>query len=262
MPEFVEAEAFRRTLEPVTGHTIDEVEVPDERMLRRDDHDIAFVRGALGGATIDGVRRIGKAVLVDVSSGHTAALAFGLRGRLLVDGRTATTTGPWRERPARPDHVRMRWGVGGRVVELEDQLRLATIEIDVDETKFGTDVMALGKREFRELLGRSDVAIKTLLMDQRRIAGVGNLIADEMLYQGRVAPRRPASDITGADLDRLWTGVRRTRERVLDHGGSHHGVLIESGARERGEHCPRCDVEIERVEVGGRTSYFCPAHQH
>lgn len=261
MPEFVEAEAFRRTLDPVVGDRIDSIEVPDERMLRRDEHRPDFVRAALEGATIDATRRIGKAVLVDVSSGHTAALAFGLRGRLLLDGRTSNASGRWHERPARPDHVRFRMTLGDHVVELEDQLRLATIEIDVDESKFGTDVMALDKREFRALLGRSDAAVKTVLMDQRRIAGIGNLIADEILYQGGTDPRRAASDIRGDDLDRLWLGLRRARERVLERNGSHHGVLIQSGARERGEMCPRCGVEIGRVQVGGRTSYFCPSHQ-
>ena len=261
MPEFVEAEAYRRTLDPVVGERVDTVEIPDDRMLRRHEVGADFVRTAIEGATIDETRRIGKAVLVDLSSGHTAAFAFGLRGRLLLDAGTADASGRWRERPARPDHVRFCMHLGSHIVELEDQLRLATVEIDVDESKFGTDVMRLDKREFRELLSRSDAAVKTVLMDQRRVAGIGNLIADEMLYQGKIDPRRPASDVTGDALDDLWSGVRRTRDRVLERNGSHHGVLIQSGARERGESCPRCGVEIRRVTVGGRTSYFCPSHQ-
>ncbi len=261
MPEFVEAEAYRRTLDPVVGSTIDTIDIVDERTLRRAADSAAFVKGVLEGGHVDRTRRIGKVVLVDVSSGHTLALGFGLRGRLLLDGGTSDAAGRWRERLVRADHVRTRMAVGGHVVELEDQLRLATVEIDVDESGFGVDVMELGKRQFRELLGRSDAAIKSVLMDQRRIAGIGNLIADEILYQGRVDPRRPASDISGGDFDDLWTGVRRTRDRVLERNGSHHGVLIQSGARERGERCPRCGEVIERVKVGGRTTYFCPEHQ-
>lgn len=261
MPEFVEAEAYRRTLDPVIGAAIDAVDIPDQRILRRNDDEGDLVRGVLTGAKIVGTRRIGKAVLTDVSSGHTLALAFGLRGRLLLDGGTSDAAGHWREKPARPDHVRFRMRLGDHEVELEDQLRLATIEIDVDESKFGIDIMALEKRELRSLLGLSDAAIKSVLMNQTRIAGIGNLIADEMLYQGGIDPRRPASDISGNDLDDLWTGVRRTRDRVLERNGSHHGVLIQSGARERGASCPRCGVEIKRITVGGRTSYFCPDHQ-
>ncbi len=261
MPEFVEAEAYRRTLDPVVGSTVESVEIPDVRVLRRADHGVDFVRSAFEGSTVDGTRRIGKAVLVDLSSGHTIALAFGLRGHLLIDGCTSDAAGRWHERPVRADHVRVRILFAEHVVELVDQLRLATLEVDVDESKFGIDVMTLDKREFRELLGRSDAAIKSLLMDQRRIAGIGNLIADEILYQGRVDPRRVASNLTGEEFDVLWNGLRRSRQRVLERGGSHHGVLIDSDARERGERCPRCNVEIERVKVGGRTSYFCPSHQ-
>ena len=261
MPEFVEAEAYRRTLDPVIGERVDIVEIPAVRMLRRDETDVDVVRSAIEDAVITETRRIGKAVLIDMSSGHTAALAFGLRGRLLLDGGTADASGRWHERSARPDHIRFRMHLGNHVVELEDQLRLATVEIDVDESKFGTDVMRLDKRELRELLSRSDAAIKTVLMDQRRVAGIGNLIADEMLYQGKVDPRRPASDVTGDALDDLWLGIRRTRDRVLVRNGSHHGVLIQSGARERGEICPRCGVEMRRITVGGRTTYFCPSHQ-
>ena len=98
-------------------------------------------------------------------------------------------------------------------------------------------------------------------MNQKHIAGIGNLVADEVLFQGKVDPRRTASDITGEDFDALWLGLRTTRDRVLAKNGSHQGVLIQSGSRERGERCPRCDVEMQRVKVGGRTTYFCPAHQ-
>lgn len=261
MPEFVEAEAYRRTIEPVVGGRIHRVDVRDPRLLRRGDEP-AFVHGVLDGATIEAVRRIGKLVLVDLAAGHTAALAFGLRGRLLLDGRTARATGDeWRTRPAKPDHVRLVLDVDGRTIELEDQLRLATLRIDVDEDELGDDVLALDKTRLRSVLGASSSPIKSLLMNQRRIAGIGNLIADEMLYQGRIDPRRPANEIDGPDLDDLWAAIRRTRERVLARDGSHQGVLIQQGARERGEDCPRCGVEIRRMQVGGRTTCFCPVHQ-
>lgn len=261
MPEFVEAEAYRRTLDCVLGTVVESVQIPDPRTLRRSELSADAVREAVEGAAIEDTRRIGKVVVVDLSSGHTLAMAFGLRGRLLIDGGTSDTAGRWRARAGRADHVRFRMMFCDHEVELVDQLRLATVEIDIDECRFGTDVMALDKREFRELLGRSDAAVKSLLMDQRRIAGIGNLIADEILYQGGVEPRRPASTIVGTDLERLWTALRRTRLRVLERSGSHHGVLIASGARDRGEYCPRCDVEMSRVQVGGRTSYFCRSHQ-
>ncbi|NNE11404.1 MAG: hypothetical protein HKN41_04080 [Ilumatobacter sp.] len=263
MPEFVEAEAYRRTIEPVLGRPMVSVDIRDDRLLRRDAADESFVRGALEGSTIDATRRIGKAVLFDVSSGHTALLSFGLRGWLMLDGRTARATGhDWRARTRRDAHVRLQIEFeGGQRLELEDQLRLATLELDPDESRFGIDVLDLDLDRLREILASSTTAVKTVLMDQRRIAGIGNLIADEMLYQGKVDPRRSASELSDDEVADLWQGVRRTRERVLERNGSHQGVQIQSGARERGSCCPRCEVQVERITVGGRTTYFCPSHQ-
>jgi formamidopyrimidine-DNA glycosylase len=243
----------------LVGERIDGIDVIDGRILRRSEP--AFVYGVVGGATIEATRRIGKVLFLDLSGGHTASLTFGLRGWLSLDGRVALASGGWRDRSPKSEHVRLRLDVGGRTVELEDQLRLATLEVDIDESHLGVDVMALTKAQLTDLLGRTSRAVKTALMDQQRIAGIGNLIADEMLFQAGVDPRRSASDLDDDELGAVWTGVRRTRTRVLERNGSHQGVLIQSGARERGEHCRRCDVEIERVEVGGRTTYFCPHHQ-
>ena len=222
----------------------------------------AIVYGVIGGATIERTRRIGKVLFLDLSGGHTASLTFGLRGWLSLDGRVALASGGWCDRQPKPEHVRLRLDVGGRIVELEDQLRLATLEVDIDESHLGSDVMALTETQLIDVLRRTSRAVKTALMDQQRIAGIGNLIADEIFYDAGVDPRRAASDLDHDELSALWAGVRRTRKRVLERNGSHQGVLIQSGARERGGRCPRCNVEIQRVQVGGRTTYFCPEHQH
>ena len=259
MPEFVEVEAYRCTVEPLVGERIDSIDVIDDRILRRTDP--AFVYGVVGGATIERTRRIGKMLFLDLSGDHTASLTFGLRGWLSLDDRVALASGGWRDRQPKPEHVRLRLDVGGRIVELEDQLRLATLDIDIDESQLGSDVMALTKTQLIDVLRRTSRAVKTALMDQQRIAGIGNLIADEIFYEAGVDPRRAASDLDDDEFSALWAGVRRTRKRVLERNGSHQGVLIQSGARERGGRCPRCNVEIQRVQVGGRTTYFCPEHQ-
>ncbi len=266
MPEFVEVEAYANTVRPLIGGTITGIELHDERLLRRApegfEAEAAHVYGVLGGAEIVDVRRIGKVLLIDLSGGHVASLTFGLRGWLALDGEIARADGTRRRRTPKAPHVRLAMCVDERrELLLEDLLRLATLEIDADLSNLGPDVLALDKAGFRELTGRSDAAIKSLLMDQRRIAGIGNLIADEMLYQAKLDPRRRASAITDAEFDDLWLGLRRTRARVLDRNGSHRGVMIQSGARERGARCPRCDVEMRRVKVGGRTTYLCPSHQ-
>ena len=266
MPEFVEVEAYANTARPLVGSTITGIDLRDERLLRRAeegfDAEAAHVHGVMVGAEIVGISRIGKLLLMHVSGDHTVGLTFGLRGWLMLDGEIARADGTRRTRSAKPEHIRLSIEAsGGHELVLEDLLRLATLEIDPDTSRLGPDVMDLDKGQFRDLLEGSNATIKGLLMNQRHIAGIGNLIADEILFQGKVDPRRTASDISDEDLDVLWLGLRTTRDRVLEKNGSHQGVLIQQGAREKGERCPRCDVEIERVKVGGRTSFFCPEHQ-
>lgn len=266
MPEFVEVEAYANTARPLIGGTITGIDLRDERLLRRAeegfDAEASHVHGVMGGAEITDVSRIGKLLLLHLSGDHTVGLTFGLRGWMVLDGEIARADGTRRTRSIKPEHVRLAIEVdGSRELLLEDLLRLATAEIDPDTSALGPDVLDIDKDRFRELLAGSNATIKGLLMNQRHIAGIGNLIADEILFQGKVDPRRTASDIGGDDLDDLWLGFRKTRDRVLAKNGSHQGVMIQSGAREKGEHCPRCDVEMQRVKVGGRTSYFCPQHQ-
>ena len=256
MPEFVEVEAYRRTARTLRGRRIDALRVHDPRLLRRGD-EAARVYGIVGGATIERARRIGKVLLLALSSGHSMALTFGLRGRLLVDRTLVGTHGRRRRITPDPRHVRLEAHAGGRTLELEDSLRMATLEIDFDEDRLGVDVLDLGKARLRELLGASGRPVKSLLMDQGKVAGIGNLVADEILFQGRLDPRRPADTVDDDELDVLWRGLRRTRRRVLERGGSHRGVL----PRGRDARCPRCRVPVRRAKVGGRTTYFCPHHQ-
>lgn len=266
MPEFVEVEAYANTARPLVDGTISGIDLRDERLLRRAeegfDTEAAHVYGVVGGSRIETVRRIGKLLLFDLSGDHTMALTFGLRGWLQLDGETARADGTRHSRSVKPEHVRLAIEVDGEhELLLEDLLRLATLEIDVDESRLGPDILDLDKNTFRELLAGSTASIKGLLMNQSHIAGIGNLIADEILFQGKVDPRRTASDIDGDAFDDLWLGLRRTRDRVLEKNGSHHGVLIQSGSRAKGESCPRCGVSMKRVKVSGRTTYFCPEHQ-
>lgn len=260
MPEFPEIEAYRHIATPLVGERIDSIDLRDDRLLRRGD-EAAEVYGVLGGSVIEAVRAHGKVLLFDLDVGRSFALTFGLRGWLSVDGRVSNPSGRTRPRTPKPEHVRLAMEVGGHEMELEDLLRMATLELDFDESRLGPHVGSMTKDEFRNALGDSTTAIKTRLMDQRRIAGIGNLIADEMLYQAKLDPRRAVDELGDDEVDRLWEAVRRTRDRVVDKGGSHRGVMIDSGARTKGALCPRCDAEIARVQVGGRTTFFCPEHQ-
>ncbi|TMM19871.1 MAG: hypothetical protein E6G01_01330 [Actinobacteria bacterium] len=96
-------------------------------------------------------------------------------------------------------------------------------------------------------------------MDQARLAGVGNLIADEALWKAGLDPRRPASSLTTAETRRLHRHLRAVVSDLLERGGSHLGDLL--AARVPGGRCPRDGEPLARDQVGGRTTWWCPRHQ-
>jgi formamidopyrimidine-DNA glycosylase len=113
--------------------------------------------------------------------------------------------------------------------------------------------------QFARMLGRSRRALKARLLDQSAIAGVGNLLADEALWQAKIAPQRPSSSLTGREVGRLWRSLAAVLEESMGEGrGSGSGEFAR--VRRLGV-CPRCGAALERGVVGGRTTYWCPREQ-
>jgi formamidopyrimidine-DNA glycosylase len=134
-----------------------------------------------------------------------------------------------------------------------------------DETRLGPDALTVSLPELRSALtlrpGRPGTAapLKARLMDQERLAGVGNLLADEILWRAGLAPGR-RTPLTDAELRELHKQLRATLRQLGRRGGSHMGELMEE--RRDGARCPRDGTELLRETVGGRTTYWCPAHQY
>jgi formamidopyrimidine-DNA glycosylase len=109
----------------------------------------------------------------------------------------------------------------------------------------------------RRVTGRAPV--KARLLDQGAISGVGNLLADQTLWQARISPKRPVSELSTEDLDRLRRELRAAVRSAIQKGGVHTGSFIE--ARRHEGVCPRDGTHLERAKVGGRTTYWCPVCQ-
>ena len=119
--------------------------------------------------------------------------------------------------------------------------------------------LALTPAGLRAALGDSVAPLKARLMDQARVAGMGNLLTDETLWRAGLDPARPAGSLTDAERRRLHRHLRLTVSELLARGGSHMGDLHQ--ARVRGGLCPKDGHPLERRRVGGRTTYSCPVHQ-
>ncbi|HEX2062858.1 MAG TPA: DNA-formamidopyrimidine glycosylase family protein [Acidimicrobiales bacterium] len=258
MPELPEVETYRRLAQGALGRTVAEVGAPDAWFLKGG-LDAPAVRAALLGRRFTRARRLGKLLLLDTDDGPVLGLRFGMTGRLLVDGRAGVEDLVYaspRDVPAW-DRFAVRFADGGDL-RLRDPRRLGGVLLDPDESRLGTDVTELTPGALRRAL-ESTVALKARLMDQARIAGVGNLVADEALWRAGLDPRRPAGSLDRAELRRLHRHLRRTVDDLIARGGSHTGDLAP--ARRPGGFCPRDGTPLQRATVGGRTTWWCPAHQ-
>ena len=261
MPEILEIEFYRLHAEAVVGRTVAEV-VADDAWFLKEGLDAATLRAALIGRTFSAARRRGKLLLLDTDSGSgpVLGLRFGMTGRLIVEtGATVDDLiyGSNRDVPA---WDRFTLGFeGGGDLRIRDPRRLGGVLLDPDEEALGPDALRLTLRELRTALGNSTAPLKARLMDQHRVAGLGNLLTDEILWRTGLAPEREARSLDDDEVKRLHRQIRSGLERMWARGGSHTGDLQE--ARVRGGVCPKDGTPLLRRTIGGRTTYSCPLHQ-
>lgn len=260
MPEVLEIELYRRTMAPIVGRTIATVDAPDDWYLKGG-LTAEAAQGLLVGEGISALRRRGKLLLVDLEpSGSVLGLRFGMTGRPLVDDRPPPFELEYSSRRTDPAWIRFSLGFeGGGRFAMEDPRRLGGVELDPSEEALGPDVLSLTRADLcSAAVGRS--AIKAVLLDQSRLAGLGNMLADEVLFRSGIDPARPAASLLPAEIDRLHGAVGAALVELLELGGSHTGQLSVD-LRHPGAHCPRDGAELTRRTIGGRTTYSCPLHQ-
>ena len=258
MPELLEIESYRRAAKPVVGRRIDTVHAPDE-WYAKSGTTTDELRAVLPGLTIAATRRIGKLLLLD-TDGPTLGLRFGMTGRLLVDGGASIDQLEYSS--DRNDPAWDRFGLGferGGGLVIRDPRRLGGVELDPDESRLGPDATTVTLKPFREMLRASGAPVKARIMDQARLAGMGNLLTDDALWRAGIDPTRPANSLRDDEVARLHRAMRRTLAVLGERGGSHTGDM--QPARVRGGACPKCGEVLRREDVGGRTTYWCSRHQ-
>lgn len=262
MPEILEAETARVLIaRRALGREIGDVDAPDAWFLKRELTPSA-VRAALVGATLTEARRRGKLLLVDTAnSGPTMALHLGMSGRIVVDDEAAGDSLLYAANGDKPDWYRfgVRFTDGGSL-RLRDPRRLGGVELDPDEDRLGPDAFALTRAQLDRVLTASRAPVKALLLNQRRIAGLGNLLTDEVLWRAGIDPARSANSLDPEERRVLQRTIRTTLRTLGRRGGSHTGDHM--AGREPGGRCPRDGAVLSRRTVGGRTTYSCPVHQH
>lgn len=278
MPEGIEAEYARELIERrALGRTVARVHAPDAWYLKRGLTPSA-ARRAWRGSTTSAARRRGKLILVDTAftdaapqtrgraaappavPGPTLGLHLGMSGRILVDGEDAGDPLVFASNRHVPEWIRFRleFDDGGSLA-VRDPRRLGAVELDPDEDRLGPDAFSITLAQLRAAIGASRAPVKAALMDQRRVAGVGNLLADEVLWRAGIDPARPAVGLGDDELRTLHRTLRRALAQLWRRGGSHTGDLMPE--RHPGGYCPRDGAPLLRRTVGGRTTFSCPRHQ-
>jgi formamidopyrimidine-DNA glycosylase len=268
MPELAEVELYRRLADSALHRRIVTVDTPDSWYLKRGLDGRSLSR-ALVKRSFTAARRTGKVLLLDTDApdtrsrsvtGPTLGLRFGMTGRLLVDERLGVERLAYSSDRYKPEWIRFAvdFADGGRLAVV-DPRRLGGVFLDPDEDVLGPDAASVGLATLRAALDNSRAPLKARLMDQARLAGVGNLIADEVLWRAGLDPRRPAGSLTPAEIRRLHRHLRAVITDLVERGGSHLGDFL--AARVPGGRCPRDDEPLARDHVGGRTTWWCPRHQ-
>jgi formamidopyrimidine-DNA glycosylase len=261
VPELAEVERYRLMAEAVLGRIVGQVVAPDAWFLKRGLTPRA-VKTAMTGRRLTDLRRIGKLLVLETDGGQgpNLGLRFGMSGRLVVDAGTSIDDLVYASNRdvTAWDRFVVKFKDGGDL-RVRDPRRLGGVELDPDEDMLGPDALTASVADLRRALGHSRAPLKARLMDQRRLAGVGNLAADELLWRAELDPARPAGSLSADETKRLAHHVRRTLAELIARGGSHTGDLMS--ARVSGGVCPKDGAPLQRRTVGGRTTYSCPAHQ-
>jgi len=268
MPELPEVETIRRQLEPeITGRRIVAAEVRDERWTRPEPP--TDVERVLAGRTIERVERRGKYLLLHLEGDRTLAMHLRMTGNLLLEDGSVD-----------PPYLRAQLRLdGGRRLLFTDPRRFGHAVVlrghELDEyfaARLGVEPLSesLTAAELCRLAAGRRAPLKSFLLNQLGVAGIGNIYADEALHRAEIHPLSPAGSMKPADCERLRVGIVGALEAGLANGGASIDDYLdargEQGAMQdeflvhmrEGKPCPRCGSEIKRIVVGGRSSYFCP----
>jgi formamidopyrimidine-DNA glycosylase len=273
MPELPEVESVRRQLEPtLAGRRFERVHIADARLVRP--YEPAEVAAELEGERVAAVERRGKYLVVRFESGRVLLIHLRMTGSLLHSAKGSLPDDPHRRAVVTLDD--------GADVAYRDVRRFGTwllLEPEEAEPYLAArvgdeplDTLFTAARLGNRLAGRR-TSLKAALLDQRTVAGIGNIYADEALWRARLNPLRPAEGLDRGELRRLHRGIRT----ALEHGLARQGSTLRdyrlpdgSGGSmqdefhvygRRDQPCDRCGTPIARTQVAGRTTWFCPTCQ-
>lgn len=257
MPELPDVEYYRTYVEAVALHRpIRAVEILDDRELEEEPSDLG---AALEGLEFTAARRHGKHLFLETTGAPVLRLHFGMTGgvEFYKGDENPEHTSVLLSFPENYHLAYMCVRTFG-VVDL-----VSSVDEFVVDAGLGPDALAVDRAQFKHLFEDTRGMVKTRLMNQSLLAGLGTVYSDEILFQAGIHPRTPVADLEEEHLGRLYDTMREVLEVGIAAHASSEGLPDEflSSNREEGRPCPECAHEIVREVVAGRSAYFCPGHQ-
>jgi formamidopyrimidine-DNA glycosylase len=287
MPELPEVEVTRRQLaQLLVGRTLSQVRTTSASYFFLTPP--AELRRRLRNRRVLALDRVGKYLVARLDEGERLLLHLGMTGQIFGAGAASvrlmrasarSALAPERQAGFQPDrhtHLQLRFVDGGPAVFFRDVRKFGKVQLLARGEscarldRLGEDALAARGETLRAAAQRRRTPVKTLLLDQSVLAGVGNIYADEALFAAGVRPTRRADRLRGEECEALAAAVRRVLRRAIATGGSSISDYVrpdgsDGGYQDErrvygrtGEPCLRCRQPIRRVVIGTRSSHFCP----
>ncbi len=261
MPELPDVETFKRYMnETALHHKIDKVNISAPKLVKN--VSAATIKRRLKGQKFDAIKRHGKYLFAHLNNDYWIIFHFGMTGYLKY----------FKDQNEQPPHVRMQVNFSNNY-HLAYDCRRKFGEIDgvtnpddfIKEKELGPDPIEdeIDFKTFKELFNNRTGAVKSALMNQQILAGIGNIYSDEILFQAKIFPGKSLNKIDDKELKKIYRMMNKVLEKAIkvkaDPEKMPNFYLIHH--RNPGDDCPKCDGKIKKKTIGGRSSYYCNKHQ-
>ena len=269
MPELPEVETVIRGLKKtMLGKTIHKVEVFYPKVIKQE---LPKFSHSLENSAIEKISRRGKNILISLSNNKTWLTHLGMTGHLFFQKSNNLPK-------AKHDILKIRFKNNSGELRFEDMRKFGRTYI-VEENplkaieKLGPEPLKVSFKQFEEIFSATKRKIKPALLDQSLLAGIGNIYADESLFEAKIHPETRTDRLSSKKLSDLHQAIRKIIKKAIQTGGSSVRSYVDVEGKKgyfqifhkvygkEGEKCPRCKAKIKRIVVGQRSSHFCPRCQ-
>lgn len=261
MPELPDVEAFKKYFNNTALHkTVKKVDVEDDTIL--EDISSRSLQSRMKDETFKDTSRHGKQMFVHLDRDEVLTIHFGMTGNFKY----------YKDEDDKPEYAKIIFKLtNGYSLAYINKRKLGKISLYdsaddfIEDNNLGPDALAdLKWEDFKEIIEEKKGKIKSALMDQKTIAGIGNIYSDEILFHAKIHPSTKTEDLKEKDLKEIYKQMEDVLEKgikALSGEDTDYPKNFLIPIRNEGEECPVCGGKIEKKKIGGRSSYYCKEHQ-